>query len=48
MKKFYYLVDVMVYGVSVITNISSGWSKLSDAVPLIASRGFPLGAKETL
>ena len=48
MKKFCYLVDAIVYGVSVIVNISSGWSKLRDAVPLIASRSFPLGAKDTL
>ena len=33
---------------SVITRIKSGWTKSRDLVPLLASRGLPLGAKGRL
>ena len=33
---------------NVITKITSGWSKFRDLVPLLANRGFPLGAKGRL
>ena len=51
MKKFYLDGAIVARGGatdSVITKIRSGWYKLTDLVPLFASRGLPLEAKGRL